>query len=161
MVWENILKAFNGSTGLQYEVLQFKNLYGQLRTSWQTWKSLIKNKGLSYDPDMKTFTLDIARKGEMIKLLDFRYGPLKFEEELDMQFIGNRATEESLWVLTSDEPITSEGLTSDDVDLESCTNLIESFEMTIVSNTAAYKVDKLKQARKRKTKKVAMETPSR
>lgn len=78
-----------------------------------------------------------------------------------MQFIGNKATEESLWVLTSNEPITSEGLTSDDVDLESCTNIIESSEMTIVSDTATDKVDKLKQVRKRKTNKVAMETPPR
>lgn len=31
--WESILKAFNERTSLQYEYLQFKNLYSQLKSS--------------------------------------------------------------------------------------------------------------------------------
>lgn len=31
--WENIVKSINEKTDLGYD-LQFKNLYGQLRTSW-------------------------------------------------------------------------------------------------------------------------------
>lgn len=32
--WKNIIKAFNERTDLQYQYLQFKNLYSQLRSSW-------------------------------------------------------------------------------------------------------------------------------
>lgn len=66
--WENIVKAFNEKTGLRYEFLQFKNLYNQLRSSWQTWKSLVKNTVLGYDPNAKTFTLDDEHWNEMIKV---------------------------------------------------------------------------------------------
>lgn len=61
MGWKNIVKSFNEKTGLAYEFLQFKNLYGQLRSSWQTWQSLIKHTGLGYNPDAKTFILDDDR----------------------------------------------------------------------------------------------------
>lgn len=60
---KNILDTLNERTHLQYEFLQFKNLYGQLRTSWQTWTSPIKNTGTRYDPDAKTFTFDDSRWG--------------------------------------------------------------------------------------------------
>lgn len=46
---ENIVKAFNGNKGINYELLQFKILCGQLSTSWKKWKSLIKNTGLGYE----------------------------------------------------------------------------------------------------------------
>lgn len=36
----------NEKTVLQYEFQQFKNLYSQLRTSLQTWKSVVQNEGL-------------------------------------------------------------------------------------------------------------------
>lgn len=36
VVWENIARAFNEITCLQYELFQFKNLFGQLRSKWQT-----------------------------------------------------------------------------------------------------------------------------
>lgn len=38
---ENIVKALNINKGIDYELLQFKNLCGQLSTSRQKWKSLI------------------------------------------------------------------------------------------------------------------------
>lgn len=66
-----------------------------------------------------------------------------------MHFIGNSATEESVWILTSDEPIPSEGLTGDDVVID----FIETFDTTIVSDPTDT-MDELKQARKRKMKKV-------
>lgn len=66
--WDNILKAFYEKTNPQYNFLQFKNLYGQLRSGWKTWNSLIKNMGIDYDPDVGTFTLEDARWQELIKV---------------------------------------------------------------------------------------------
>lgn len=112
MGWENIVKSFNEKMGLGYEFLQFKNLYGQLRISWQTWQILIKNIGLGYDPDARTFTLDVDRWNEMIKanpkLREFRYKSLQFEEELNTLFIGNTVTGDNAWVPTADESILSD-----------------------------------------------------
>lgn len=40
------------------EFLQFSNLYGQLKSSSQSWKSLLKNTVSGYDPDVMIFTID-------------------------------------------------------------------------------------------------------
>lgn len=66
--WDNIIKSFNEKTGLDYDILHFKNLYDKLRSSWKARKSLIKNTGLCYDPDPKTCTLDDDQRNEMIKV---------------------------------------------------------------------------------------------
>lgn len=51
-----------------------------------------------------------------IKLREFHYKPLQFEEELDNLFFGNSVIDENAYASTSDEPIPSEGPTHDDVD---------------------------------------------
>lgn len=66
--WENILKAFNEKTCFQFEFLRFKNLYIQLRFSWQTYNTLIKNMSLGYDLTTETFTLDDTHWEEIIKV---------------------------------------------------------------------------------------------
>lgn len=39
---DNILKAFKNIVCLQYELLQFKNLYGQISFNWKAWNSFIR-----------------------------------------------------------------------------------------------------------------------
>lgn len=69
----NIIKELNDKTCLQYEYFQFMNRYGQIRTSWQTWKSLIKNLRLGYNLDENTLTLDDGRWDDMIKVKSMLY----------------------------------------------------------------------------------------
>lgn len=128
--WENIVKAFNKRTSLQYEYLQFKNLYGQLRSNWQTWMSLIKNMGLGYDPDAKTFTLDNERWDFIIKLKEFQYKPLQFEEEFNNLFIRNSTIGENTWVPKGDDPRPNEVPMADDLDQDAQTEYMESFNTT-------------------------------
>lgn len=68
VVCERTFRRTNEKMVLQYEFLQFKNLYDQLRTSTQTWKSLTKNMGFRYDPNVKTFTLDNDHRVEIVKV---------------------------------------------------------------------------------------------
>lgn len=121
---------------MQHEFFQFNNLYGQLKSSWQTWKNLVKNTRLGYDPDAKTFTLDDDRWNEVIK----------FEEELDNLFIGNTATIEKAWAPTSNEPISSERPIPTNGYHYTCSEFMESFNSTTILSDATDMMDKLKQA---------------
>lgn len=42
--WKNIFKSFNEKTDLEYEFLQFKNLYGQLRSSCKHGRVCLKTR---------------------------------------------------------------------------------------------------------------------
>lgn len=162
--WENIIKEFNAKTGTQYEFLQFKNLYGSLRSSWQTWRSLIMNTGLGYDPDAKTFTLDDDRWNELIKanpkLREFRYKPLQFEAELDNLFTGNSATGENAWAPTTDAPMPSEGPTPNEDACDTHSDYMESYNTNLLSD-ATDGIEDLKAARGKKLKKSSEKTPTR
>lgn len=51
-----------------------------------------------------------------------------------MQFIGNSANRENVWLPTGDEAMPSGGPTSNEVDQESHSEFMESFNTTIVSD---------------------------
>lgn len=62
--WENIVKVLKETMSIQ-----FKNIYGQLRASWKTWKCLLIETGLGYDPGAKIVMLDDDSWNEMTKII--------------------------------------------------------------------------------------------
>lgn len=112
--------------------------------------------GLGYDPDDKTFTFNDEPWDFMIK--EFQYKPLQFKEELDNLFIDNSATKENAWAPTGDNPIPYEGPMPDDLDQDTHTEFMESFNTSVLSDAAD--VDELKHIRSSKLKRSTEKLPT-
>lgn len=91
---------------------------------------------------------------------EFRYRQLQFEDELVCSLSAALVTGECAWVPKGNDPMACESPAGNDVDLESRTNFLESLDTRTVSNLPD-NMDELKQARKRKMKKVAERTSPR
>nr|XP_011468621.1 PREDICTED: F-box protein At5g07610-like [Fragaria vesca subsp. vesca] len=58
--WENVVKAFNDSTGRDYTKDQLKNKWDSLKNDWKLWSSLLHQEtGIGWDPVKKTIDASV------------------------------------------------------------------------------------------------------
>ncbi|XP_020597865.1 L10-interacting MYB domain-containing protein-like [Phalaenopsis equestris] len=93
--WQNIIKNFKKCTGREYDRLQMKNKWDQLKKNWKIWKDLKRGStSLGWDPVKRTIDAPEEWWTERLAVVPaakkFKFCGLEpeFEEKLDRMFGG-------------------------------------------------------------------------
>ncbi|XP_020575268.1 L10-interacting MYB domain-containing protein-like [Phalaenopsis equestris] len=97
--WNSIIKHFKDSTGREYDRLQMKNKWDQLKKDWKIWKDLKRGStGLGWDPIKRTIDASEEWWAERLAVVPAakKYKTCgiepELEEKLDQMFGGVVAT---------------------------------------------------------------------
>ncbi|KAI0508110.1 hypothetical protein KFK09_014244 [Dendrobium nobile] len=126
--WTNLIKNFFEKTGREYDKVQLKNKWDQLKKDWKLWKELKRGStGLGWDPRKKSIDAPDEWWKEKLEVVPnakkFRYCgiDLELEDKLDLMFQGIVTTGDHAW--TPNQGLHNENDTEDsehiDIDFES------------------------------------------
>ncbi|XP_020597496.1 L10-interacting MYB domain-containing protein-like [Phalaenopsis equestris] len=97
--WQNIIKKFKECTGREYDRLQMKNKWDQMKKEWKIWKELKKGcTGIGWDPVKRTIDASEEWWAERLAVVPaakkFKLSGIEpeFEDKLDRMFGGVVAT---------------------------------------------------------------------
>ncbi|XP_020598823.1 L10-interacting MYB domain-containing protein-like [Phalaenopsis equestris] len=93
--WQNIIRCFKECTGREYDKLQMKNKWDQLKKDWKIWKELKRGSTcLGWDPVKQTVDAPDEWWADRIAVVPaakkFKFSGIEpeFEEKLDRMFGG-------------------------------------------------------------------------
>ncbi|KAK8936289.1 hypothetical protein KSP39_PZI013407 [Platanthera zijinensis] len=126
MGWTNLVENFKEYTGKDYDRLQLKNKWDQLKKEWKLWKDLKKGvTGFGWNPKRKTIDGSDewwkAKLEELPSAKKFRYNGIdpELEEKLDKMFMNAVPINELPWAPNSES--LPPGVTDEDHgDFEDC-----------------------------------------
>ncbi|XP_025806066.1 L10-interacting MYB domain-containing protein-like isoform X2 [Panicum hallii] len=99
------MEKFKDKTGLDYSRRQFKNKWDKMRREYANWKRLVKETGLGWDNEKKTYTAPDSRWKQLNKdypgINKFKDGPLQFEELKTIMFEDIRNSGDDHWAPSS------------------------------------------------------------
>ncbi|KAI0516451.1 hypothetical protein KFK09_009130 [Dendrobium nobile] len=128
--WLNLMKNFSEKTGREYDKVQLKNKWDQLKKDWKLWKDLKRGStGLGWDPRRKTIDAPDEWWKEKLEVVPnakkFKYCGInpELEHKLDSMFMGVVATGVHAW--TPNQGIDHENVHGDTEKLDTT---IDSFE---------------------------------
>ncbi|XP_020686288.1 L10-interacting MYB domain-containing protein-like [Dendrobium catenatum] len=128
--WTNLIKNFYDKTGREYDKVQLKNKWDQLKKDWKLWKELKRGStGLGWDPRKKTIDAPDEWWKEKLEVVPnakkFRYCGIdpELEDKLDLMFLGVVATGDHAW--TPNQGLHDENVTEDSENIDVSS---ESFE---------------------------------
>ncbi|XP_025806065.1 L10-interacting MYB domain-containing protein-like isoform X1 [Panicum hallii] len=103
--YKNVMEKFKDKTGLDYSRRQFKNKWDKMRREYANWKRLVKETGLGWDNEKKTYTAPDSRWKQLNKdypgINKFKDGPLQFEELKTIMFEDIRNSGDDHWAPSS------------------------------------------------------------
>ncbi|KAI0494936.1 hypothetical protein KFK09_025082 [Dendrobium nobile] len=128
--WLNLMKNFSEKTGREFDKVQLKNKWDQLKKDWKLWKDLKRGStGLGWDPRRKTIDAPDEWWKEKLEVVPnakkFKYCGInpELEHKLDSMFMGVVATGVHAW--TPNQGIDHENVYADTEKLDTT---IDSFE---------------------------------
>ncbi|PUZ70658.1 hypothetical protein GQ55_2G251300 [Panicum hallii var. hallii] len=103
--YKNVMEKFKDKTELNYSKMQFKNKWDKMRREYANWKRLVKETGLGWDNEKKTYKAPDSRWKQLNKdypgISKFKDGPLQFEELKTIMFEDIRNSGDDHWAPSS------------------------------------------------------------